>query len=279
MADLHYNAFISYRHNERDSRIAGNIQRELERFHIPAAIQKSSGIRRFERIFRDKEELPITIDLGDNIDQALTNSDFLIVICSPELLESRWCMREIELFLSKHPRSHVLTVLTKGEPDEVIPEALLSGHRVLVFSQFTRMLRILEQRLYASGVECFYLDGETPARERVEMTQRFNRGEGNVFLISLKAGGAGLNLTGADFVIHYDPWWNPAAEDQATDRAHRSGQGRPVTVARLITRGTVEERVLALSNRKRDLFERMIEAGETFPTSLTEEEIRGLFAE
>ena len=162
---------------------------------------------------------------------------------------------------------------------DILPNALLSGHRVLIFSQFTRMLRILEQRLYASGVECFYLDGETPARERVEMTQRFNRGEGNVFLISLKAGGAGLNLTGADFVIHYDPWWNPAAEDQATDRAHRIGQGRPVTVARLITRGTVEERVLALSNRKRDLFERMIEAGETFPTSLTEEEIRGLFAE
>ena len=162
---------------------------------------------------------------------------------------------------------------------DFIPEALLSGHRVLVFSQFTRMLRILEQRLYASGVECFYLDGETPARERVEMTQRFNRGEGNVFLISLKAGGAGLNLTGADFVIHYDPWWNPAAEDQATDRAHRIGQGRPVTVTRLITRGTVEERVLSLSIRKRDLFERMIEAGETFPTSLTGEEIRALFSE
>lgn len=162
---------------------------------------------------------------------------------------------------------------------DVLPNALLSGHRVLIFSQFTRMLRILEQRLYASGVECFYLDGETPARERVEMTQRFNRGEGNAFLISLKAGGAGLNLTGADFVIHYDPWWNPAAEDQATDRAHRIGQGRPVTVARLITRGTVEERVLALSTRKRDLFERMIEAGETFPTALTEEEIRNLFEE
>ena len=162
---------------------------------------------------------------------------------------------------------------------ELLPGALLAGHRVLVFSQFTRMLRIVEQRLYASGIECFYLDGETPARDRVEMAQRFNRGEGSIFLISLKAGGAGLNLTGADFVIHYDPWWNPAAEDQATDRAHRIGQGRPVTVTRLITRNTVEERVFALSQRKRDLFERMIEAGETFPTSLSEAEIRGLFAE
>ena len=105
MAELHYNAFISYRHNERDSRIAGNIQRELERFSIPAPIRKSSGIHKFERVFRDKEELPITIDLGDNIEQALANSDFLIVICSPDLLESRWCMREIELFLAQHPRN------------------------------------------------------------------------------------------------------------------------------------------------------------------------------
>ena len=162
---------------------------------------------------------------------------------------------------------------------EFLPSALASGHRVLVFSQFTRMLRILEQRLYASGIECFYLDGETPARERLQMAKRFNQGEGNLFLISLKAGGAGLNLTGADFVIHYDPWWNPAAEDQATDRAHRIGQGRPVTVTRLITRNTVEERVYALSQKKRDLFARMIEAGETFPTALSEEEIRSLFSE
>ena len=160
---------------------------------------------------------------------------------------------------------------------DILPGALASGHRVLIFSQFTRMLRILEQRLFASGVECFYLDGETPARERVSMADRFNRGEGAVFLISLKAGGAGLNLTGADWVIHYDPWWNPAAEEQATDRAHRIGQNRPVTVTRLITRGTVEEQVLKLASRKRDLFDRVVAAGETFPTQLTEAEIRALF--
>ena len=121
----HYNAFISYRHNERDSRAAGAIQRGLEHFRIPAAVRRSTGIRRIERIFRDKEELPITTDLGENIDRALACSDFLIVICSPELQESRWCMREIEVFLSMHPRNRVLTVVTEGEPSDVIPPVLL----------------------------------------------------------------------------------------------------------------------------------------------------------
>ena len=162
---------------------------------------------------------------------------------------------------------------------DLLPGVLASGHRVLLFSQFTRMLRILERRLTASGVECFYLDGETPGRTRIERVNRFNAGEGQVFLISLKAGGSGLNLTGADWVIHYDPWWNPAVEDQATDRAHRIGQERAVMVARLITRGTVEEQVARLSERKRALFERMIEAGESFPTQLSDEEIRALFSE
>ena len=162
---------------------------------------------------------------------------------------------------------------------DILPGALASGRRVLLFSQFTRMLRILERRLIASGVSCFYLDGETPARTRMDMVNRFNAGTAQVFLISLKAGGSGLNLTGADWVIHYDPWWNPAAEDQATDRAHRIGQSRPVTVTRLITHGTVEEQVMKLSGRKREIFDRMIEAGETFPTQLSDEEIRGLFEE
>ena len=162
---------------------------------------------------------------------------------------------------------------------DLLPGALESGHRALIFSQFTRMLRLIERRLDATGIESFYLDGETPARERMDRVQRFNGGEGQVFLISLKAGGAGLNLTGADWVIHYDPWWNPAAEDQATDRAHRIGQTRNVTVMRLVTRDSVEEQVVRLGERKRALFERMIEAGESIPTQLTEAEIRALFAD
>ena len=162
---------------------------------------------------------------------------------------------------------------------DVLPGAVAGGHRALIFSQFTRMLRIIEQRLTASGIDCFYLDGDTPARERLDRVNHFNGGEGQVFLISLKAGGSGLNLTGADWVIHFDPWWNPAAEDQATDRAHRIGQRRPVTVTRLVTRNTIEEQVVRLGEAKRQLFDRMIEAGESFPLQLTDEEIRSLFAE
>ena len=160
---------------------------------------------------------------------------------------------------------------------DILPGALEAGHRALIFSQFTRMLRILQRRLEAAGIECLYLDGETPSKRRMEMVGQFNGGQGQVFLISLKAGGSGLNLVGADTVIHFDPWWNPAAEDQATDRAHRIGQKNTVNVIRLITRGTIEEQVVKLGERKRALFDQMITAGETMPTQLTQEDIRALF--
>ena len=161
--------------------------------------------------------------------------------------------------------------------DVVLP-ALAAGHRVLVFSQFTRMLSLLEQRLRAEGVSTLYLDGATPTQERLELTERFNGGEGQVFLISLKAGGTGINLTGADTVIHYDPWWNPTAQEQATSRAHRLGQTRPVTVLSLVTHGTIEEQVVRLGERKKSLFDRLITPGETLPETLTKEEVMALFA-
>ena len=160
---------------------------------------------------------------------------------------------------------------------DVLPGSLEAGHRALVFSQFTRMLKILQRRLEAVGISCMYLDGETPPKRRVEMVQQFNAGEGQVFLISLKAGGSGLNLVGADTVIHFDPWWNPAAEDQATDRVHRIGQKNTVTVIRMITRGSIEEQVVKLGERKRAMFDQMITAGEAMPTQLTPEDIRALF--
>ena len=160
---------------------------------------------------------------------------------------------------------------------DILPGALEAGHRALIFSQFTRMLRILQRRLEAEGIECMYLDGETPPRRRIEMVDQFNGGRGQVFLISLKAGGSGLNLVGADTVIHFDPWWNPAAEDQATDRAHRIGQKHTVNVIRLITRGSIEEQVVRLGARKRELFDQMITAGEAMPTQLSQEDIRALF--
>ena len=160
---------------------------------------------------------------------------------------------------------------------DLLPGALAAGRRVLLFSQFTSMLKLIRRNLETEGIRCLYLDGDTPAERRLDLTERFNAGDGDVFLISLKAGGTGLNLTGADLVIHYDPWWNPAAEDQATDRAHRIGQTRQVEVIRLITHDTVEEQVAALGERKRKLFDRLITPGEEMATALTEQDIRSLF--
>jgi hypothetical protein len=137
---------------------------------------------------------------------------------------------------------------------ELLEEAIDGGHRVLVFSQFVSMLTILRKELKDLGIPYSYLDGET--KDRIGEVTRFNRDPTvPVFLISLKAGGTGLNLTGADMVIHYDPWWNPAVEDQATDRAHRIGQEKTVYAIKLITRDTVEEKVLALQQRKRAVIE------------------------
>ena len=161
---------------------------------------------------------------------------------------------------------------------DILPAALEASHRVLLFSQFTGMLKLLQRRFAADGIQTMYLDGETPPAKRLEMTKRFNGGEAQVFLISLKAGGTGLNLTGADMVIHYDPWWNPAAEDQATDRAHRIGQTKSVDVIRLITHDTIEEQVQKLSRKKKALFDKLITAGEEMPDKLSEDDVRALFA-
>ena len=160
---------------------------------------------------------------------------------------------------------------------DVLPGALSSGRRALVFSQFTSMLHLIEKRLNQEGIPYLYLDGETPPSQRLELTKRFNAGEANVFLISLKAGGTGLNLTGADLVIHYDPWWNPTAEEQATGRAHRIGQTKNVEVLRLVVHNSIEEQVLRMSDRKRKLFDKLITPGEEMPTRLTEKDILSLF--
>ena len=160
---------------------------------------------------------------------------------------------------------------------DILPGALDGGRRALIFSQFTSMLRLIEKRLNAEGIPSLYLDGDTPAPQRLDLTRRFNAGEGNVFLISLKAGGTGLNLTGADLVIHFDPWWNPTAEEQATGRAHRIGQMKKVEVIRLVMHHSVEEQVLRMNDRKRRLFDKLITPGEEMPTRLTERDILALF--
>jgi SNF2 family DNA or RNA helicase len=160
---------------------------------------------------------------------------------------------------------------------ETVKSALESGHRILVFSQFTKMLAILMERLDAVGVSYYYLDGATPSKERLEMTEAFNGGSREAFLISLKAGGSGLNLTGADVVIHYDPWWNPAVMSQASDRAHRFGQKRAVQVINIVSKDSIEEKIIALQSRKKDLVDAVIEEGASFINKLTQEEIIELF--
>lgn len=137
--------------------------------------------------------------------------------------------------------------------DELIEEIIEQDHRILLFSQFTSVLKVIEKRLTKQKIPYFYLDGHTPMKDRGDMVNEFNGGERKVFLISLKAGGTGLNLTGADTVIHFDPWWNPAVEDQATDRAHRIGQDKPVEVIKLISKGTIEEKIYNLQEKKKKM--------------------------
>ncbi|WP_423924482.1 SNF2-related protein [Candidatus Palauibacter sp.] len=155
---------------------------------------------------------------------------------------------------------------------EILAELRRSGHKVLVFSQFVRHLRLIEDHLKQTGVPYQYLDGSTPAKSRAKRIADFQAGRGDAFLISTRAGGVGLNLTAADYVIHMDPWWNPSVEDQASDRAHRIGQTRPVTIYRLVAKGTIEEQIVDLHSRKRDLADRLLE-GTDAPARLDADEL------
>jgi SNF2 family DNA or RNA helicase len=157
---------------------------------------------------------------------------------------------------------------------QIIEESRISGRRVLIFSQFTKMLGLIGRELTSAGLPFFYLDGQTPSEERVELCERFNEGERDLFLISLKAGGTGLNLTGADTVILYDLWWNPAVEEQAADRAHRMGQTKVVQVIKLVARGTIEEKMNELQEKKRHLVEEIIDPKDRGSLALTEDDIR-----
>ncbi|AKF05973.1 DEAD/DEAH box helicase [Sandaracinus amylolyticus] len=161
---------------------------------------------------------------------------------------------------------------------EILQEAKAGGHRVLVFSQFVEMLQLIKSAADQDGIRYEYLDGST--KDRQDRVDHFNKDENvDAFLISLKAGGTGLNLTGADTVVHFDPWWNPAVEDQATDRAHRIGQTKVVTVYRLIAKGTVEEKILQLSDKKRELMSNVLTTESTPLKGLTKADIDELFSD
>ncbi|MEA1050555.1 DEAD/DEAH box helicase [Lamprobacter modestohalophilus] len=142
---------------------------------------------------------------------------------------------------------------------DIVDELIENRHKALVFSQFVDHLKLIREHLDRRGIRYQYLDGSTPEPKRRAAVTAFQSGDGELFLISLRAGGAGLNLTAADYVIHMDPWWNPAVEDQASDRAHRIGQQRPVTIYRLVAKGTIEERILQLHANKRSLADALLE--------------------
>jgi SNF2 family DNA or RNA helicase len=160
---------------------------------------------------------------------------------------------------------------------ELVRELVAEGRRALVFSQFVQLLTLWRRDLDQEKIAYEYLDGQTTKRD--EVVARFQEGQAPLFLISLKAGGAGLNLTAADTVIHCDPWWNPAVEDQATDRAYRIGQDKPVTVVRLVARGTIEEKILSLKAKKRELTRAIIGDDARALEGLTEEDVRTLLGD
>ena len=161
---------------------------------------------------------------------------------------------------------------------ELIKEAISGGHKILLFSSYTEMFKIIERELEKEDINYFKLTGQTKTDQRVDMVDEFNKNNDiKVFLISLKAGGTGLNLTGADIVIHYDPWWNLSAENQATDRAYRIGQKNNVQVYKLITKNSIEEKIDNLQQRKAALIDDVLDTQATFISKLTEEEIMDLF--
>lgn len=159
---------------------------------------------------------------------------------------------------------------------ELIEEAMDGGHKMLVFSQFTSMLELIEKKLKDNGISYYMITGATPKKKRLELVNDFNENEVPVFLISLKAGGTGLNLIGADVVIHFDPWWNAAAENQATDRAHRIGQKSKVSVFKLIVKGTIEEKILKMQEEKQNLADEILNGEGTSFFNLSKEELLDL---
>ena len=159
---------------------------------------------------------------------------------------------------------------------ELVRTAVSGGHKLLLFSQFTSMLDIIEKRLAKEGIDCYMLTGATSKERRMELVKEFNHADVPVFLISLKAGGTGLNLTAASIVIHFDPWWNLAAQNQATDRAHRIGQEKEVTVYKLIAQNTIEEKIQKLQQEKAKLSQQVISEEAVSLSSLSQEDLAEL---
>jgi SNF2 family DNA or RNA helicase len=252
------------RHNDNDRRIALN------------GVLKPFLLRRTkDQVLKDlpeRTEVNLYVDLPK--DERLKYDEMRLaavtelddVVGAPESNDQRF--RVLAMLTRLRQLSCHIGLVDKGWTGssaklELITQTLVElkeeGHRALVFSQFTSHLALIREACDQSGISYQYLDGSTPARARRDRVEAFQSGDADVFLISLKAGGTGLNLTAADYVVHTDPWWNPAVEDQATDRAHRIGQTKPVIVYRIIARDTIEEQILELHADKRDLVNSLLE--------------------
>lgn len=271
--------------------LLGTMSRFNERFAAPIERERD---REAQRILRRLIAPFVLRRTKSQVLQELPPRTELLLTITPEPAEAahyealrRLAIQEAENAAATEPRGQagfrILAQLTKlrraacdprlPSPDlgivgakvrafaELVSELVANGHKALVFSQFVDFLTLLREPLDEASIRYQYLDGATPAAERTRRVAAFQKGEGELFLISLKAGGYGLNLTAADYVVITDPWWNPAAEDQAMGRAHRMGQARPVTVYRLVTKGTLEEQIVKLHNDKRALAEGVLAEG------------------
>ncbi len=260
-----------------------NVQKQLKRIISPFILRRTKTDVLNE--LPEKTEITLKVDLSedelafyDSIrEQALTNlasGESTAVKALAEIIRLRQAACNSQL-VNKDvnlPSSKMECFM------QLVSNLHDNHHRALVFSQFTSHLALVRQRLDEEGVQYLYLDGATPAKERLRLVEEFQHGDMPLFLISLKAGGLGLNLTAADYVIHLDPWWNPAIEEQASDRAYRIGQQNPVTVYRLIARGTIEEKILCLHQTKRNMADALLE-GSDMSAAMSREEMLALIKE
>ena len=233
----------------------------------------------------EKTEINLTFALSDK-EQALyeatrlnaleqanqEDSQYITILASLTKLRRACIAPQLLLANSKLPSSKLDTA------EAIIEELLENNHQALIFSQFVDVLKLLEQRLQKRGIDYCYLDGSMSANKRKQQVDKFQAGTAPLFLISLKAGGTGLNLTAADYVLHLDPWWNPAVEQQASDRAHRLGQTRPVTVYRLIAQNTIEEKILQLHEHKQALADKVL-AGSGDAGQMSKDQLLALLTE
>ena len=228
---------------------------------------RSSAMEPDQRKLYDAQVVHMKLMLEDSSE---SNEDKMRILAEITRLRQICCDPSL-IFENYHGTSTKRTACM-----DLIESAIDGGHRMLLFSQFTSMLSLLADDLKARNIPFYTITGATPKQERLRLVNAFNNGDVPVFLISLKAGGTGLNLTGADVVIHYDPWWNIAVQNQATDRAHRIGQTRQVTVIRMIAADTIEERIIQLQEAKRDLAEAIMSGQSNSLMSLSKEELMDL---